>query len=64
VPGILGFASGMEAKGLVAVMTQRGEAVALMRAEMDGGEIAKAEHGIAATPERVIMHRGTYPKKW
>jgi hypothetical protein len=35
-----------------------------MRAEMDGGEIAKVEHGIVATPERVIMHRGMYPKKW
>jgi H/ACA ribonucleoprotein complex subunit 4 len=64
VPGILRFESGIEAKGLVAVMTQRGEAVALMRAEMDGGEIAWVEHGIAAMPERVIMHRGMYPKKW
>ena len=64
VPGILRFESGIEPKGLIAVMTQRNEAVALMNAEMSSEMILKEEHGIAALPERVIMQRGTYPKSW
>ncbi len=64
VPGILRLESGIEPKGLIAVMTQRGEAVALMKAEMNTDTIVKEEHGIAAIPERVIMLRGTYPKSW
>ena len=64
VPGILRLESGIEKGGLIAVMTQRNEAVALMHAEISGDEIQKAEHGIAAIPERVIMIRGTYPKSW
>ncbi len=64
VPGILRLESGIESKGLIAVMTQRNEAVALMTAEMSTDTIVKEEHGIAAAPERVIMLRGTYPKSW
>ena len=64
IPGILRFESGIQKNELIAVMTQRDEAVALMRAEMDENEVSKVEHGIAAIPERVIMHRGLYPKKW
>jgi H/ACA ribonucleoprotein complex subunit 4 len=64
VPGILRLESGIEPKSLIAVMTQRNEAVALMKAEMNTETILKEEHGIAAIPERVIMIRGTYPKTW
>jgi H/ACA ribonucleoprotein complex subunit 4 len=64
VPGILRLESGIESKSLIAVMTQRNEAVALMKAEMNTDTILKEEHGIAAIPERVIMIRGTYPKSW
>ncbi len=64
VPGILHLESGIEEGSMVAVMTQKGEGVALMRAEMPGDEILESEHGIAATPLRVLMPRGTYPKMW
>ena len=64
VPGILSLESGVERGSMVAVMTQKGEGVALMKAEMSGDEILKSEHGIAATPIRVLMPRGTYPKMW
>jgi H/ACA ribonucleoprotein complex subunit 4 len=64
VPGILRLESGIEPKGLIAVMTQRNEAVALMNATLSSDAILKEEHGIAAIPERVIMLRGTYPKSW
>ncbi|MCJ7637311.1 MAG: RNA-guided pseudouridylation complex pseudouridine synthase subunit Cbf5 [Nitrososphaeraceae archaeon] len=64
MPGILRLESGINPKELVAVMTQRNEAIALMRSEISGEEMINTEHGIAATSERVIMQRGTYPKKW
>jgi len=64
VPGVLRLETGIGPKSLVAVMTQKGEAVALMRAEMSTGQIMDSEHGIAAPPVRVLMPRGTYPKMW
>ena len=64
VPGILRLEAGVAKGSTVAVLTQKGEGVALMRAEMSGEGILEAEHGIAATPMRVLMPRGTYPKMW
>lgn len=64
VPGILRYSTGINVNDLVAVMTQKEEAVALMNAEMSGGKIQAESHGIAASPVRVIMPRGVYPKTW
>ncbi|UCH56611.1 MAG: RNA-guided pseudouridylation complex pseudouridine synthase subunit Cbf5 [Candidatus Bathyarchaeota archaeon] len=64
MPGVLGLSSGIEGGAMVAVMTSKGEGVALMRAEASTVEIGGSEHGIAARPVRVIMPRGTYPKMW
>jgi len=63
-PGILRLESGVENGSVVAVMTQKGEGVALMKAEMSSDDILKSDHGISATPIRVLMPRGTYPKTW
>ena len=64
VPGILQLESGIRKGSMVAVMTMKGEAVALMRAEMSTEEMLEAERGIAATPMRVLMPRGVYPRMW
>ena len=64
VPGILRLESGVERGSMLAVMTQKGEGVALMKAEMSDEEILESEHGIAAKPMRVLMARGTYPRMW
>lgn len=64
VPGILKFESGIVKGSTVAVLTLKGEAVALMRAEMTEEQMVEAERGIAATPLRVLMPRGTYPRTW
>ncbi|MBS7637979.1 hypothetical protein KEJ49_03700, partial [Candidatus Bathyarchaeota archaeon] len=64
VPGILRLESGIVKGSTVAVLTQKGEGVALMRAEMPDEQMAEAERGIAATPLRVLMPRGTYPRMW
>lgn len=48
----------------VAIMTLKGELVALGRSLMDAEEILDRDHGIAVDTERVIMRRGTYPSVW
>lgn len=64
VPGVLRLESGIRKGSIVAVMTQKGEAVALMKAEISTEEMLEMERGIAATPMRVLMPRGTYPRMW
>jgi len=64
IPGILRYESGIQVNDLILVMTQKEEAVALMRADMSSGKIQAEDHGIAATIERVMMPSGIYPKLW
>jgi H/ACA ribonucleoprotein complex subunit 4 len=64
MPGILRLESDINKGSMVAVMTQKGEGVALMETSSTTEEILTSEHGIAATPIRVLMPRGTYPKMW
>jgi len=64
VPGILKLESGIKPGDLVGVMTLKGEGIALMSAEMGWEKILVSDHGIAASPERVLMPRGVYPKMW
>ena len=64
MPGVLRLNSGIVLGSMVAVLTQKGEAVALMKAEASTEEIVGAEKGLAGKPLRVIMRRGTYPRMW
>jgi H/ACA ribonucleoprotein complex subunit 4 len=64
MPGILRLESGIGGGEMVAVLTQRGEAVALMEAEASAEEMLELERGVAAKPVRVLMPRGTYPRMW
>ncbi len=63
-PGVLSAETGIEAGSLLAIMTLKGELVALGKGRMNSREIIDADHGIVADPERVVMEPGTYPKKW
>jgi len=63
-PGILSLETEMEPKNTVAILTQKGEAVALVKAMASTEQIMKMDHGIVATTQRVLMSRGTYPKMW
>jgi tRNA pseudouridine55 synthase len=49
---------------LVAMMTQKGEGVALGIALMSGEEMGRAREGIALRTDRVLMEPGTYPRMW
>ena len=63
-PGVLSVESGTAKNSIIAILTLKGEAIALAKAEVSTQEILTAKHGTVATLERVLMERGTYPKNW
>jgi H/ACA ribonucleoprotein complex subunit 4 len=56
--------TGISVGSLIAVMTLKGELVALMEALMTSKQMYEADRGLVAKPVRVIMRPGTYPRKW
>ena len=63
-PGVLLLESSVKAGSMIAVLTLKNEAVCLSRAVVDGSQVLNMEHGFVAKTERVLMPRGTYPKRW
>jgi len=63
-PGVVTVDTQIQKDTLIAVMTLKGEVITLSKATETTEQILNLEHGIIATPERVIMPRGTYPKVW
>jgi H/ACA ribonucleoprotein complex subunit 4 len=63
-PGVLAIDSGIKPKDSVAIMTQKGEAVALADALVTSEETLQLNRGIIAKTTRVVMPRGVYPKMW
>ncbi len=63
-PGVISIETGISKGDLVAIMTQKGELIALAKSEMTSKETHEAEHGIVAKPDRVVMNPGTYPRHW
>jgi H/ACA ribonucleoprotein complex subunit 4 len=63
-PGVVTVDSGIQKDSLVAVLTLKGEAITLSKASEPTEKILELKHGVVATPERVLMPRGTYPKVW
>jgi H/ACA ribonucleoprotein complex subunit 4 len=63
-PGILSVESGMARGSVAAILTLKGEAVALAQALVSSDEMVKMDHGAVAVLRRVVMPRGTYPKVW
>ncbi len=62
VPGISRVHSDVQVGELVAIMTEKGELVAIGEAKMISKDMVKSERGIAVVLERVFMERGVYPK--
>jgi H/ACA ribonucleoprotein complex subunit 4 len=63
-PGISAVESGISKGSMTAILTLKGEAVALAKSLMPTEEILNLKHGTVATLHRVVMPRGTYPKAW
>ena len=64
IPGIAKLESRIQRGKLVALVTLKGELVALAHATMSSEEIHTKQNGIAATTTRVIMPLTTYPRLW
>jgi H/ACA ribonucleoprotein complex subunit 4 len=64
VPGLLRFENGIEPGQEIVLMTTKGEAIALAYAVMTSAQMATVEYGVVTKTKRVIMERGTYPKRW
>lgn len=64
VAGITSIDSNLIKGDLTALFTLKNELIALAKAEMGTEEILKASSGFAASPIRVMMEAGTYPKGW
>ena len=64
IPGMSKLETGIKPGDVVAIMTLKGEAVALGRALMSSEQMLEVGYGLAVRTERVIMRRGTYPRRW
>ena len=61
-PGVLAVDSNIQPKDSVAVITQKGEAVALVQALVTTEVMLQTNRGLVAKTSRVLMPRGAYPK--
>ncbi len=64
IPGLLQISPNLKKGDIVAIYTQKGEAVALAESTMSEEEIRDATKGYAFETKRIIMAPNTYPKKW
>ena len=64
LPGLLRFEDGIEINDLVAIMTSKGEAIALGVALMTTASMSTCDHGVVAKIKRVVMERDVYPRQW
>lgn len=64
IPGLLRFENDIDVGEEVVLMTTKGEAIAIGITEIPTAVMATHDHGAAAKIMRVVMDRGTYPRKW
>lgn len=64
IPGVASIDPGITKGALVALVTAKGEGVALANALMTPAQVQGARKGLAADTKRVLMEPGTYAKGW
>ena len=64
IPGVVEIDTDIQKEDLVAIMTLKGEGVALANALMSTEQIIQKDSGVCAELERVLMNKGTYPSIW
>ncbi len=64
VPGVASFDDGIRKGELVALLSSRGELIAIGKAMSSSERLTEARRGVAVRSERVFMERGTYPRMW
>jgi H/ACA ribonucleoprotein complex subunit 4 len=63
-PGIAKLEKGIRIGDDVAIMTLKGELVSFGKALVGFEAALEMKHGFAATTDRVMMKKGTYPRSW
>lgn len=63
-PGVVSLETNIKPNDTIALLTQKGEAIALAKALASTEQILKMNHGLIAKTTRVLMSRGVYPKAW
>jgi H/ACA ribonucleoprotein complex subunit 4 len=64
IPGIHMLDEEIRKNSLVALVTDRGEGIALGKARMSSEQIMASKQGVAVDTDRVFMSPGTYPRMW
>ena len=64
VPGVTSMDAAVHTGELVALVSAKGEGVALAHAQLTPAQVESAKKGVVADTERVLMEPGTYPKGW
>jgi H/ACA ribonucleoprotein complex subunit 4 len=64
VPGVVQIDSDIKKDDIAAVMTLKGEGVALVKALKTTEDIIQKDTGVCASLERVLMKKNTYPSIW
>ena len=64
VPGVLAASDGVKKDDTVALMSAKGELVAIGKALLPTEEMRGLQRGLASTTDRVVMKAGTYPRLW
>ncbi len=63
-PGVAACSGNIQRGDMIAIMTLKGEAVALGTAKASSKEIMVGRNGVAASVDRVLMEKSTYPRAW
>jgi H/ACA ribonucleoprotein complex subunit 4 len=63
IPGVVEL-DDMKPGEIAAVMSLKGEGVALVKMELPSVQVIEKDTGICASLERVLMNKGTYPSIW
>ena len=64
IPGVVEIDDDINKGEIAAVMTLKGEGVALVKMEVPSLQVIEKDTGICASLERVLMNKGTYPSIW
>lgn len=64
VPGVVEIDAGIKKDEVAAVLTLKGEGVALVKMMIPSDEVITKDTGLCVTLERVLMNKGTYPSIW
>ena len=64
IPGVVEIDEEIKKDEVTAVLTLKGEGVALVKMMVSSEEIIQRDTGLCASLERVLMNKGTYPSIW